>query len=198
MKTCLHNVCSPGSRRIFHYVPGDWHCPSSNAGTLYKYTSCLMPVQDKQLEIHISSFCVIPKCSQPGKWRLIVDLSSPKGRSINDGISAALCSLKYPSVHEGARISRLLGRGALMAKLDRQNAYRNIPDDEVLLGVQWKGQIYVDSALPFGLHSAPKIFTALADTLLWAFQKEGLYTPSTTLTASCSLIHQAPPNVLPA
>ena len=50
-----------------------------------------------------------------------------------------------------------------MAKLDHQNA---IPDDGVLLGVQWKGQIYVDSALSFGLHSVPKIFNALVDTLL--------------------------------
>jgi len=29
-------------------------------------------------EIHISSFGIIPEGSQPGKWRLIVDMSSPK------------------------------------------------------------------------------------------------------------------------
>lgn len=29
--------------------------------------------------LHISSFGVIPKRGQPGKWRLIVDLSSPGG-----------------------------------------------------------------------------------------------------------------------
>ena len=29
--------------------------------------------------LHISSFGVIPKKGQPGKWRLIVDLSSPYG-----------------------------------------------------------------------------------------------------------------------
>ena len=33
----------------------------------------------------ISPFGVIPKSSQPGKWRLIVDLSSPEGKSVNDG-----------------------------------------------------------------------------------------------------------------
>ena len=47
---------------------------------------CLIPVQDEHPNIHISSFSVIPKCSQPGKWRLMVDLSSPNGRSVNDGI----------------------------------------------------------------------------------------------------------------
>ena len=36
--------------------------------------------------LHVSSFEVIPKKGQPGKWRLIVDLSSPSGLSVNDGI----------------------------------------------------------------------------------------------------------------
>ena len=33
--------------------------------------------------VHISRFGVIPK-GQTGKWRLIVDLSHPKGHSVND------------------------------------------------------------------------------------------------------------------
>ena len=37
--------------------------------------------------LQISSFGVIPKKGQPGKWRLIVDLSSPWGASVNDGIA---------------------------------------------------------------------------------------------------------------
>ena len=43
------------------------------------------------------------KPHQPGKWRLIVDLSHPKGFSINDGIEAELCSLKYTSVEEAVK-----------------------------------------------------------------------------------------------
>ena len=42
--------------------------------------------------IQISRFRVIPKGSS-GKWCLIVDLSSPGGHSVNDGIDANLCSL---------------------------------------------------------------------------------------------------------
>ena len=33
--------------------------------------------------------------------------------------------------------------------------------------MEWDGKWYVDMALPFGLRSAPKIFTALADGLIW-------------------------------
>ena len=36
--------------------------------------------------LRISRFGVIPKPHQPGKWRLITDLSSPKGGSVNDGV----------------------------------------------------------------------------------------------------------------
>ena len=37
--------------------------------------------------LHICSFGVIPKKGQPGKWRLIVDLPSPRGPCVNDGIT---------------------------------------------------------------------------------------------------------------
>ena len=37
----------------------------------------------------------------------------------------------------------------------------------------WEGKVYVDTALPFGLRSAPLIFTALADALLWVLRQRG-------------------------
>ena len=40
--------------------------------------------------INTSLFAVIPKKGRPNKWRLIVDLSSPKGASDNNGIRSAL------------------------------------------------------------------------------------------------------------
>eukprot|EP00731_Ephydatia_muelleri_P015118 Em0008g838a len=40
--------------------------------------------------------------------------------------------------------------------------------------MEWQGQVYVDTALPFGLRSAPKIFTALADLLEWIIRKRGV------------------------
>ena len=39
---------------------------------------------------------LVPKDHQPGKFRLIIDLSSPMGASINDGINSDLTSLTYP------------------------------------------------------------------------------------------------------
>ena len=55
-----------------------------------------------------------------------------------------------------------------MGKMDIQHAYRNIPvapEDRRLLGMLWQGKVYVDKVLPFGLRSAPLIFSAVADAL---------------------------------
>ena len=48
-----------------------------------------------KLVTQISCFGVIPKSHQPGKWRLIVDLSHPVGFSMNDSIPKNLSSIKY-------------------------------------------------------------------------------------------------------
>ena len=51
------------------------------------------PVSADVEGIHVSRFGIIPKPHQPGKWRLITDLSHPCGASVNDGIDPQLCSL---------------------------------------------------------------------------------------------------------
>ena len=120
--------------------------------------------------VHISRFGVIPKPHQPGKWRMIVDLSHPEGLSVNDGIDKSHCSLTYLKLDQVAETVMKLGRGAKLAKADIQSAYRVIPvhpQDRILLGMKWQGNVYVDAALPFGLRSAPKIFNAVADALEW-------------------------------
>lgn len=135
----------------------------------------LIPAQVPSLQI--SRFGVIPKSNQPNKWRLILDLSHPTGFSVNDGIDTGMCSLKYTTVEEA--VSRIVdcGRGTLLAKVDIQHAYRNIPvhpDDRLLLGMSWDGELLMDTVLPFGLRSAPMIFSAVADSLEWIFQHEGV------------------------
>lgn len=120
--------------------------------------------------LHVSSFGVIPKKGQPGKWRLIVDLSSPGGASVNDGINPDEFTLHYITVDQIIRMVSRFGKGALMAKFDVEAAYRNIavhPSDRYLLGMKWRGQYYVDLALPFGLRSAPYIFNAVAELVEW-------------------------------
>lgn len=61
-------------------------------------------------------------------------------------------------------------------------SYHNVPvhpDDRPLLGMMWNQEVFVDATLPFGLRSAPKIFTALEDWLEWILYHEG----------ACKIIH---------
>ena len=57
-----------------------------------------VPVAVHPRRIHISPMGIIPKKNKPNKWRLIVDLSSPEGASINDGIEPKHSSLSYTSI----------------------------------------------------------------------------------------------------
>ena len=121
--------------------------------------------------LHVSSFGVIPKKGQPGKWRLIEDLSSPGGLSVNDGIDPDEFTLHYITVDQIIRMISTYGVGALIAKFDVEAAYRNIavhPSDRYLLGLKWRKNYYIDLALPFGLRSAPYIFNSVADMVEWS------------------------------
>ena len=101
--------------------------------------------------LRVSSFGVISKRGQPGKWRLIVALSSPEGASVNDGIDPDEFTLHYIKLDQVIRVVSNLGLGALMAKFDVEAAYRNVPvhpSYRVLLGMKWRDQFYVDLVLP--------------------------------------------------
>ena len=127
-------------------------------------------------QCQISPIGVIPK-SQPGKWRLITDLSSPRAGSINDGIPSEAASLHYDGIDDAVQIMLSLGQGAFMSKVDLKSAYRILPihaEDRPLLGIKWNGEVLLDMPLPFGLWSAPKIFSAFADALAWVTRQHGV------------------------
>ena len=123
--------------------------------------------------VQVSPFGVIPK-SEPGKWRLILDLSSPQGNSVNDGINRELRSLSYITVDDIATKVGEMGRGALMAKFDLKAAYRQIPVHPDDRGMLWENELYIDTTLPFGLRSAPMIFSAVADGLAYIIREKGV------------------------
>ena len=117
----------------------------------------------------VSPIGLVPK-SQPGQWRLIVDLSFPEGHSITDEIGQDVTSIQYARLKDVAQTVRVLGRRTLLTKLDLKSAYRVVPvhrDDWPFLAIQLERQTYLDTALPFGLRSAPKLFSAIANAVAW-------------------------------
>ena len=120
--------------------------------------------------LHINCFGVIPKNNQPGKWRLILDLSSPAGYSMNDGISKPPFTVQYVSVDAVIEGIMAQGRGTVMAKFDVASVYRNVsihPNDRPILGMQWHGKYFVYMVLLFRLCSALFIFTCIVDLVEW-------------------------------
>ena len=96
---------------------------------------------------------------QPNKWRLIVDLSYPKGHIVNDGIPKSLCSLSYISVDDAINQIIAIGPNTLLTKLDIKNAFQLLPvhpTDRHLLAMEWENAIYLDTCLPsdYDLHQS--------------------------------------------
>ena len=128
-------------------------------------------------QVQISRFGVIPKKHAANEWRMILDLSYPPGSSVNDGVDRTLSSLSYPSVGDAIKEIAHCGQGCLLAKADVKSAFRIVPvhpDDRLLLGMKWREQLFIDTTLPFGLRSAPKIFNCLADGLTWISKMRGV------------------------
>ena len=118
-------------------------------------------------DTHINRFGVIPK-STPGKFRLITDLSFPQGASVNDLVPDSEAEVSYAGIPEAIFMIMKLGRGCQLAKFDISRAYRLLPvhpSTRPYFGMFWRDHYYIDLAVPFGLRSAPRVFTRFADVL---------------------------------
>lgn len=74
-----------------------------------------------------------------------------------------------------AKVVAELGRGSMLSKMDIKSACRIVPIrpvDRLLLGMTWQEKVFVNTRLPFGLRSAPMIFTAIADALEWIIKHQ--------------------------
>lgn len=121
--------------------------------------------------MQVSGLGTVPKSN--GKLRMIHDLSSPHGESVNDTIPKDEFSLHYDTIDTAIAYIMQLGRGALLTKIDIRNAFRLCPvspTDWCYLGISWQGQFYYDKVLPFGLRSAPYIFDKFATALHWILE----------------------------
>ena len=120
-----------------------------------KYGAILGPFQEFPFPCHISPFLTRDKPNSDNK-RVILDLSFPQGKSVNDGVSKDIYlntffELNYPSVDTVENRLKMLGSEALLYKVDISRAFRHIridPGDLDLLGLK-HDQLFLDCTLPF-------------------------------------------------
>lgn len=118
---------------------------------------------------HISPIGVVPK-KEAGKFRLIHDLSFPKGCSVNDGIPNDIKSVSYEPLDLAIAYIMSQGPGVTVSKVDIKSAFRICPvhpDDWHLLGLQWEGKMYFDKNLAMGLATSCNIFESFSTALKW-------------------------------
>ncbi|KAM4809963.1 ubiquitin carboxyl-terminal hydrolase 30 [Rhinophrynus dorsalis] len=117
----------------------------------------------------VSPLGVVPK-REPGKFRLIQHLSYPEGRSVNDAIDEAQCSVQYQSFEQALQLVIDAGPGALMAKLDIESAFRLLPlhpSSFRYMGCWFQGRYYVDRCLPMGCSVSCAFFEVFSSFLHW-------------------------------
>ena len=97
--------------------------------------------------------------------RTIVDLSWPKGQSVNAGVQkdkylGSKFIVNYPSVDDIVKRLIELGPGSLLCKVDISRAFCQLkvdPGDINLLGLKLDSY-YIDQSVPFGYRHASIFF----------------------------------------
>ena len=110
-----------------------------------EHEAILGPFSDKPIDMHISPLLIRDKQNSSAK-RTIMDLSWPKGASVNNGVAKDIY-LKFPSVDLITNSLRNLGPSAQMFKIDISRAFRHIkvdPGNLDLLGIKFENKNLLD------------------------------------------------------
>ena len=104
-----------------------------------------------------------------GAVRVILNMSAPDGKSVNDGIDAAEFPTVMSSTARWVEVLNKAGRGCLMTKADWADAYKHIrvrAADRVLQWFSWLGMFFVELCLVFGTASSPGLYDRFAKVVL--------------------------------
>jgi hypothetical protein len=104
-----------------------------------------------------------------GTARIILNLSAPKGSSVNDGINSDNFPTTMSSTAKWLEVLDRAGRNATMTKIDWAAAYKHIavrPEDVKLQYFSWLGKDFVELMLIIGGASSAGIYDRLAKTVL--------------------------------
>ena len=123
------------------------------------------PVDTLSQATFISPMFVVPKSD--GSWRPVINL-----KSLNQHVRARHFKMESIRTAKG-----LLCSGDWMVKLDLKDAYLSIPmhsSHRQYLAFRWRGRLWMFKTLPFGLNSAPYIFTKLMKPVIAILRRLGI------------------------
>ena len=138
---------------------GSWLDKGFAAGP---FTAAELPVGAK-----VNGIMCRPKPS--GAVRVILNMSAPAGKSVNDGIDSGEFPAVMSSTAKWLAVLNKAGRGCLMTKVDWADAYKHVrvrAADTALQWFSWMGMFFVELCLVFGTASSPGIYDRLAKVVL--------------------------------
>ena len=138
------------------------------------------PFQNLPPSFHISPLMTRDK-QDSDKKRTIMDLSWPKGASVNDEVNKGIYlgtsyTLHYPSVDNITDTLRRLGPGAKPFKIDISRAFRHLrvdPADIDLLGLQVDQRHFLDVSTPFEYRNGSQFFQRCSDAIRYIMASHG-------------------------
>jgi len=144
-----------------------------------RYSEAFLPSDLERIigPFRTSPLGLVPK---PGssKFRMIQDMSHPRGDPDILSINASIDADEFPTIwgmfDSTAALILSLPPGCVAATFDITAAYRNTPirpDQQHVLCVYWRGKVYVDRAVMFGLTSSAGVFGKVADMLVAIYEK---------------------------
>ena len=115
------------------------------------------------------------------KKRTIMDLSWPKGASVNSFVQKDIYLgtqyiLKYPSIDLITSSLSKLGPAAKIYKVNISRAFRQIKIDPMnidLLGLKFQDQYFIDRLVPFRYRKGSQIFQRCTDAIQFTMQQHG-------------------------
>ena len=93
---------------------------------------------------------------------------------VNDCISDSTAAVSYPLVADIARLWNHLPASAAGVVVDVEAAFRQIPIsplDYPDLLFEWRGQLYLDTRLPFGIRSGPALYDAVGAVIQFILER---------------------------
>ena len=124
----------------------------------------------------VSPIGLVPK-KDSDNFRLIMDLSSPSGSSINDFIHDIFSQVTYSSIADAVKLVVQCGPGAFLSKTDLADAFRLLPlaEDQYNLSlVKWNGVFWYNKVLMFGLRSSCANFEKFSCALEFIAKEKGI------------------------
>ena len=164
-----------GVKIIFDHTPHQETIPRQ-----YKFNREQSEVIEKEIldllnkevitAVHDTSDCFISNIflrpKPGGKFRMIIDLSD-----LNEFVTKQHFKMDHLNV-----ASQMLFPGAWLASIDLKEAYYAIPvaeEDRKFLCFQWGDNVYSFNCVPFGLSSAPWVFTKTLKPIFAKFHELG-------------------------